>query len=210
MLITSPHNPRISKLQDLYTRRGRKKSGLFLMEGPHLLEVLLDAGIVPREVYFQPELLQRTVKGRVLLERLVHSAGLSDDQLIEVSERVMDVLSDAQTAQGVVSVLPLDVFSPARIYAKRLPAHRPVLLILDNLADPGNMGTILRTALAADVHAVLLTANCVDYYNPKVLRAAAGAQGAFAIVADVTWGGIPEEVGSPLCYNHPRLLCSAR
>ncbi|TME62063.1 MAG: RNA methyltransferase [Chloroflexi bacterium] len=205
MLITSPHNPRISKLQDLYTRRGRKKSGLFLMEGPHLLEVLLDAGIAPREVYFQPELLQRTVKGRVLLERLVHSAGLSDDQLIEVSERVMDVLSDAQTAQGVVSVLPLDVFSPARIYAKRLPAHRPVLLILDNLADPGNMGTILRMALAADVHAVLLTANCVDYYNPKVLRAAAGAHVALPIEADLTWEAIAEKVASH-CASNPRAL----
>jgi len=205
MLITSPHNPRISKLQDLYTRRGRKKSGLFLMEGPHLLEVLLDAGIAPREVYFQPELLQRTVKGRVLLERLVHSAGLSDDQLIEVSERVMDVLSDAQTAQGVVSVLPLDVFSPARIYAKRLPAHRPVLLILDNLADPGNMGTILRTALAADVHAVLLTANCVDYYNPKVLRAAAGAHVALPIEADLTWEAIAGKVASH-CASNPRAL----
>ncbi|TMB85456.1 MAG: RNA methyltransferase [Chloroflexi bacterium] len=205
MLITSPHNPRISKLQDLYTRRGRKKSGLFLMEGPHLLEVLLDAGIVPREVYFQPELLQRTVKGRVLLERLVHSAGLSDDQLIEVSERVMDVLSDAQTAQGVVSVLPLDVFSPARIYAKRLPAHRPVLLILDNLADPGNMGTILRTALAADVHGVLLTANCVDYYNPKVLRAAAGAHVALPIEVDLTWEAIAEKVASH-CASNPRAL----
>ena len=79
MLITSPQNPRISKLRDLHTTRGRKKSGLFLMEGPHLLEVLLDAGIVPREVYFQPELLQRTIKGRVLLERLVHQTGLSDD-----------------------------------------------------------------------------------------------------------------------------------
>ena len=205
MLITSPHNPRISKLQDLYTRRGRKKSGLFLMEGPHLLEVLLDAGIAPREVYFQPELLQRTVKGRVLLERLVHSAGLSDDQLIEVSERVMDVLSDAQTAQGVVSVLPLDVFSPAHIYAKRLPARRPVLLILDNLADPGNMGTILRTALAADVHAVLLTANCVDYYNPKVLRAAAGAHVALPIEADLTWEAIAEKVVSH-CASDPRAL----
>src|SRR5947209_517406 len=203
MLITSPHNPRISKLQDLYTRRGRKKSGRFLMEGSHLLEVLLDAGIAPREVYFQPELLQRTVKGRVLLERLVHSAGLSDDQLIEVSERVMDVLSDAQTAQGVVSVLPLDVFSPARIYAKRLPAHRPVLLILDNLADPGNMGTILRTALAADVHAVLLTANCVDYYNPKVLRAAAGADVVLAILADLTCVAIAEKVSF-------HCACSAR
>jgi len=205
MLITSPHNPRISKLQDLYTRRGRKKSGLFLMEGPHLLEVLLDAGIAPREVYFQPELLQRTVKGRVLLERLVHSAGLSDDQLIEVSERVMDVLSDAQTAQGVVSVLPLDVFSPAHIYAKRLPARRPVLLILDNLADPGNMGTILRTALAADVHAVLLTANCVDCYNPKVLRSAAGAHVALPIEVDLTWEALAEKVASH-CASNPRAL----
>ena len=175
------------------------------MEGPHLLEVLLDAGIAPREVYFQPELLQRTVKGRVLLERLVHSAGLSGDQLIEVSERAMHVLSDAQTAQGVVSVLPLDVFSPARIYAKRLPAHRPVLLILDNLADPGNMGTILRTALAADVHAVLLTADCVDYYNPKVLRAAAGAHVALPIEADLTWEAIAEKVASH-CASNPRAL----
>ncbi len=205
MLITSPHNPRISKLQDLYTRRGRKKSGLFLIEGPHLLEVLLDAGIAPCEVYFQPELLQRTVKGRSLLERLVHNVGLSDDQLIEVSERVMEVLSDVQTAQGVVSVLPLDVFSPARIYAKRLPAPRPVLLILDNLADPGNMGTILRTALAADVYAVLLTANCVDCYNPKVLRSAAGAHVALPIEADLTWEAIAEKVASH-CASNPRAL----
>jgi RNA methyltransferase, TrmH family len=205
MLITSPHNPRISKLQDLYTTRGRKKSGLFLMEGPHLLEVLLTAGIAPREVYFQPELLQRTVKGRVLLERLVHKAGLSDDQLIEVSERVMGVLSDAQTAQGVVSVLPLEAFSPTRLYAKRLPARRPVLLILDNLADPGNMGTILRTALAADVRAVLLTANCVDCYNPKVLRSAAGAHVALPIETDLTWEAIAEEVASH-CAGNPRVL----
>ncbi len=87
MLITSPHNPRISKLHDLYTTRGRKKSGLFLMEGPHLLEVLLNAGIAPREVYYQPGLLQRTASGRALLERLLHASGLSDNQLIEVSER---------------------------------------------------------------------------------------------------------------------------
>src|SRR5260370_18349112 len=106
MLITSPHNPRISKLQDLYTRRGRKKSGLFLIEGPHLLEVLLDAGIAPCEVYFQPELLQRTLKGRSLLDRLVHNGALSDDQLIEVAQRGMEVLSDGQTPTGEGIELP--------------------------------------------------------------------------------------------------------
>ena len=66
-IITSPSNPRISKLRELHTTRGRKKSGLFLMEGPHLLTALLDAQIVPREVYYQPELLQRTAYGRSLL-----------------------------------------------------------------------------------------------------------------------------------------------
>src|SRR6266516_833270 len=207
MLITSPHNPRISKLHDLYTTRGRKKSGLFLMEGPHLLEVLLNAGIAPREVYYQPGLLQHTASGRALLERLLHASGLSDNQLIEVSERVIEALSDVQTSQGVVSVLPLDAFSPARIKAKCAPIQRPVLLILDNLADPGNMGTILRTALAADVHEVLLTENCVDCYHPKVLRSAAGAHVAWEAIAEratLHCGKVPRvllaEAGSPHPY----------
>src|SRR5437667_11454972 len=82
MLITSPHNPRIGKLRDLHTPRGRKKSGLFLMEGPHLLEALLQATILPQEVYYQPELLQRTTAGRTLLAQLLHTPGLAAEQLI--------------------------------------------------------------------------------------------------------------------------------
>src|SRR5712691_2155132 len=100
MLIISPHNPRIRKLQDLHTTRGRKRSGLFLMEGPHLLEAVLDAGMMPAEVYYQPELLQRTPKGRFLFNRLMHASGLPAEQLIEVSERVIEALSDVQTSQG--------------------------------------------------------------------------------------------------------------
>jgi RNA methyltransferase, TrmH family len=205
MLITSPHNPRISALQDLYTTRGRKKSGLFLMEGPHLLESLLNAGIVPREVYFQPELMLRTAKGRALLLRLTRADGLPDNQLIEVTERVIEALSDVQTTQGVVSVLPLAAFRAARVQANRPALRRPVLLILDHLADPGNMGTILRTALAADVHEVLLTENCVDCYNPKVLRSAAGAHVALPIEKDLAWDAIAGRV-SMHCSNVPRVL----
>src|SRR5947208_4293170 len=87
-LITSPSNPRISKLQTLQTSRGRRKSGFFLMEGPHLLAALLDAHLWPHEVYYQPELLQRTPAGRVLLERLLHTPDISEQQRLEVSERV--------------------------------------------------------------------------------------------------------------------------
>src|SRR5260370_32857995 len=130
-LITSPSNPRISRLHDLHTTRGRKKSGLFLMEGPHLLEALLDAGIMPRDIYYQPELLQRTAKGRSLLARLLHTPSLKEEQLIEVNERVIESLGEAQTSQGVISVLPLDALDPELLRTKRAPAQRPVLLIQD-------------------------------------------------------------------------------
>ena len=204
-VITSPTNPRISKLRDLHTTRGRKKSGLFLMEGIHLLEVLLDAGIMPQEVYYQPDVLQRTARGRALFARLLHASDIAPERLVEVSERVMGTLGEVQTTLGVVSVLSLDAFAPARLRARRPAMQRPALLILDDLADPGNMGTILRTALAADVDEVLLTPNCVDCFSPKVVRAAAGAHVALPIATDLSWAAIAERVAIH-CANTPRVL----
>jgi TrmH family RNA methyltransferase len=193
-LITSPTNSRISSLRDLHTTRGRKRSGLFLMEGPHLLESLLDANITPHEVYYQPELLQRTVKGRILLNRLLHASSLSPERLVEVSGRVIESLGETQTSQGVISVLSFDPFQPELVRARRAPASRPALLILDELADPGNLGTILRTALAADADEVLLTPNSVDCYNPKVMRAASGAHIALPIATNLAWEAIEERI----------------
>jgi RNA methyltransferase, TrmH family len=202
-LIISPNNPRIGKLRDLHTPRGRKKSGLFLMEGPHLLNSLFDAQVLPREVYYQPELLQRTAAGTALLARLL--ATVAPESCIEVSERVIEALGGVQTSQGVISVLPLDAFDPERLRAQRLRVSRPVLLILDAVSDPGNMGTILRTALAADVESVLLTSGCVDCYNPKVVRAAAGTHIALPIESNLSWSAIMQKV-THHCGGQPRLL----
>jgi len=157
---------------------------------------------LPHEVYYQPVLLQHTAKGKLLLDRLLQSSGLS---LIEVSERVIEALGDVQTSQGVVSVLPLNAFSPAQTRTRRPAAQRPALLILDDLADPGNMGTLLRTALAADVEAVLLTHNCVDCYNPKVVRSAAGAHVGLPIETGMSWEAIAERVAAH-CQGVPRVL----
>ncbi len=220
--ISSPTNSRISKLKDLHTARGRKKSGLFLMEGPNLLEGLFDADVLPYEVYYQPAYLERTAKGKILLDRLLHSSGLEDEQRIEVSERVIEAISDTITSQGVVSVLPLLAFQEDEIRARRThlvstlqEVQRSALLILDDIADPGNMGTILRTALATDVDTVILTPNCVDCYSPKVVRAAAGTHLLLPIVSNASWETIAErvqvhckgttrvllaEAGSPILY----------
>ena len=212
MLITSPSNPRISKLKDLHTTRGRKKSGLFLMEGLNLLEALLDASVLPAEVYYQPAYLQRTPKGKVLLARLLSTPGLGDEQLIEVSERVIEAISDTVTSQGVVGVLPLAAFTEKATQVRRSQRdsttaiiQRPALLILDDIADPGNMGTILRTALATDVDTVLLTPKCVDCYSPKVVRAAAGSHLFLPIVSDISWSVIAERAHTH-CQNEGGVL----
>lgn len=183
------------QIRDLHTTRGRKKSGLFLMEGPHLLDALLASELLPEEIYYQPELLQRTPEGRELLARLLHPSGpWSRLPRFEVGERVAEALSDAQTSQGVVCVLSTRLFQPARILQRRPQAQRPALLILDDLADPGNLGTILRTGLAADVAEILLTPHCVDVFSPKVVRAAAGAHLALPIWPNLNWSEIAAHV----------------
>ncbi|TMF49813.1 MAG: RNA methyltransferase [Chloroflexi bacterium] len=212
-LITSPSNPRIGKVQDLHTPKGRKKQGLFLMEGPHLLDVLLDNAVLPLEIYYSPALLARTAHGRALLHRLLHTTSFPRDRLIEVSERVIESLGETQTSQGVVSVLPLSAFKPEQTRARRpashLPTPRPALLILDGLADPGNMGTILRTALAADVEEVLLTPNCVDCFSPKVVRAAAGAHVALPLAVNQSWAAIAARIQAHCQGDQHVLLAEA-
>ncbi|MBX5448841.1 TrmH family RNA methyltransferase [Thermogemmatispora sp.] len=192
-VISSPLNPRIARLRELHTPRGRRKHGLFLLEGPHLLKELLDRAVAPLEVYYQPELLGRTAEGQVLLQRLL-SGAVERRALVQVSVRVIEALGEVQTSQGVIALLPLAACSYEQVATRRPAASRPALLILDRLADPGNLGTILRTALAADVAAVLLTPGCVDAFNPKVVRAAAGAHLALPLAEEVGWDEIARRV----------------
>lgn len=206
MVITSASNPRIVLLRSLHTTHGRKKHNLFLMEGPHLVTAALDAHQNPSEVYYQPALLQRTVSGQQLLARLLQVAAVS---LIEVSERVIEALGDTQASQGIVAVFPLHIFQAEAIQARRRPAHRPCLLLLDAISDPGNMGTILRTALAADVAEVLLTPDCVDVYSPKVVRSAAGAHLLLPVWDHLSWSAISERMMAHCVDNLRVLLATA-
>jgi len=193
--ITSLANPHVTRVHDLQTTRGRKKSGLLLMEGPHLCAALIAAALPPREVYYQPELLARTPQGRDLLAYLLHApSAWSQVALFEVSERVAEALGDTRTSQGMLCVVSTGLFEPQRLLACRRSGTRPALLVLDDLADPGNLGTLLRTALAADVAEVLLTEDCTDYLNPKVVRAAAGAHLALPIWSDLSWAAIAERI----------------
>jgi len=180
-MITSISNPKIKVVRALRERQGRKEIGAYLIEGVRLVEEALQAGIKPRFLYYCPSLLSATPRGTALLERIA-SLSLPAEA---VSERVMAAAADTITPQGILAVVPLPM-------GQALPPDASLLLILDGLQDPGNLGTILRTALATGVDAVITTPGTTDPFAPKAVRAGMGAHFRLPILADRPW---PEVMG---------------
>lgn len=186
-MITSPSNPKVALLRSLHAPRGRAEAGAFLVEGPHVVGAALAAGISPFLLLYEPEALGRSEEGRALLDRLAQAGEGGQMEALETNARALAHACDTQTPQGVAGAVALADVAPERLRARRRGCFRPLLLVLDELADPGNLGTILRSALAADVDEVLLTRRCVDSYNPKVVRAASGAHFHLPVAAQQSW-----------------------
>lgn len=160
-MITSNQNPRIKHIRALLTdRKNRQQEKLFIVEGVRLAEEAARANFVPEEVLFSSELSPR---GRELVE-IFRSAGCAVE---EVDERILHSLSDTDTPQGILAIVPQP--------AAELPIGWDLLLVLDQIRDPGNLGTILRSAAASGVQGVILTPGSVDVYSPKVVRSGMGA-----------------------------------
>lgn len=203
-MITSTSNPRIIKLRHLnQNARARRDADLVLLEGPHVLFAAIDAQFKPVEVYYNSSLLERSPDGQRLWRTI--SRLLPESSRFEVSESVCSAISDTHTSQGIIALVTLSELTGERVAKKRVAAQRPVLLILDNISDPGNLGTIIRTACAANAAAILLTPRCVDAWNLKVIRAAAGAHFLIPLYTGLTWENIREHVVSH-CGDDLRVL----
>jgi RNA methyltransferase, TrmH family len=158
-MITSLQNDKVKLANALQTHaRSRRKERKIALEGPRLVRDALERGYKPDFVLYTPETADAELVA--LLEK--HSANPTP-----VTDEVMRHVSDTQQPQGIVGVFPLPY--PA------LPKTPHRVLILDVVRDPGNLGTILRTAAAAGTQVVLLSPGCTDPYNPKVLRGGMGA-----------------------------------
>lgn len=154
LTITSRENPQIKEVCGLLSSsRQRRTQGLFVCEGFTLLEEALRSGRAPVSVF-------------CLESRLERLPALSCP-VRAVTESVLRKLSDVPTPQGVVFTLPIP--RPR----EQLSGQR--FLALDQLRDPGNLGTILRTADAFGLDGVILLGDCVDPYSPKVVRSAMGS-----------------------------------
>lgn len=157
----SPRNPRVERVRDLRTPRGRRDAGAFAVEGPTLLEEALASGLSVREVYGTPEAL-----------RDVDVSGLEAKRIpvFTVAERTLARLSDLETPPGVVAVLGLPAAGVATILARK-----GTVLLLAGVADPGNAGTLVRSADAFGAAGVLFGRGGADPFAPKVVRAAMGS-----------------------------------
>lgn len=180
-MITSLSNDKVRYVRALQSRRRvREREHRLVFEGVRLVEECVRAGITPTFVFYTT-----TVEADQRGGGLLASLRRMDVPCYEVTEAVMSACSDTQTPQGILAVLP----------TPNLPRPEcPTLtLILDRLRDPGNLGTILRTALAAGVEQVLLAPGTVDPRNPKVVRAGMGAHLRLP-VATLQWESITEAV----------------
>lgn len=160
-MITSRQNSKIKQIRKLNSgSKFRAQTGSFVAEGVRLLEEAQRTQIQPEWVLFTEDLDQR---GKELVGKFI-SRGIPCEP---VTTEVMEAASDTRTPQGV-----LGVFQSVSL---ALPPSPTLLVILDALSDPGNLGTLLRTCLAAGADGLLLAPGCVDPFSPKVLRAGMGA-----------------------------------
>lgn len=158
-VIVSPANPGIKTVRSLQRRKTRLQERAFVVEGVRAVNDALAVGIVPQSVYLRED------TDATLLERL--PAGVP---VRRVASGLFGGLSDIAHPQGVLAIVPM-LAEPALPDA----SLRPVVMILDAVRDPGNMGTLLRSAAGAGLDHVVIAPECVDPYHPKAIRAAMGA-----------------------------------
>ena len=161
-------------------RSARQADGVFVAEGVTLLREALAAGIIPESVFYAPD-----------AERaLVQDAASAGAEVYELASGVMESVADAVTPQPVCAVLPV-VDTPLHA----LPTGGVVVVAVD-VRDPGNAGTLIRSAAAAGARGVVLCDGCVELYNPKTVRATAGALFRLPVVTSVSVDGALTSFGT--------------
>ncbi|QBS37701.1 RNA methyltransferase [Thermaerobacter sp. FW80] len=172
MRITSPQNPRIKRLRKLQDRRHRRRLGATLVEGRRFVEEALAAGRTVRQAVYT-EAFAASPAGAALLRALA-AAGT---ELAEVPDRLLEAVATTETPQGIVAEVAVDEPAPVgRAWWGRVEtAHLPLVLLLDGVQDPGNLGTLLRAAEGLGAAGAVLVPGTVDPYHPRAVRASAGA-----------------------------------
>jgi RNA methyltransferase, TrmH family len=163
--ITSSNNSFIKEVKALKLKRHREEKKQFIIEGIRFVEeAFMEKSDIVR--VFLSDQLSGTRGGKELQQKVV--AGGYESYML--SEKLFREISDTETPQGILAILRMKSYELNDIIT-----NNTFVIILDSLQDPGNLGTIIRTADAAGASGIILSKGCVDLYNPKVLRATMGS-----------------------------------
>lgn len=165
MVITSRSNPLIVSTAALKEKKYREREGLFLLEGVKLYEEALKSNICLTQVFATEKALKRC-------------ATLSSDvEIIQVSDSVYEKISTEKSPEGIICVAKYidKIHNINKIYnMEEFSDSQRRVLILSSLRDPGNLGTVIRSAAAFECDEIIMSSDCADIYNPKTVRAAMG------------------------------------
>ena len=159
--ITSAGNQVVRLLRSLERRKGREAAGQFVAEGERVVADAIGGGVQPHAIVVR----DGYVPASDVVAEALDAAG---DRLRVLDGALFDTVVSTVHSQGILAILP----QPER---SALPEGASLVVLLDGIRDPGNMGTLLRTSAAAGAVAVVMGAGSVDVYNAKVVRSAIGA-----------------------------------
>ena len=155
----------LKKVKSLQTKKGRRITGMFVAEGVRLLEEAQRFNRRPAAIYVSPA----AVSDRG--SRLAETFRSTGADLYEISNRELSQISSVETSQGLLGVFA----RPERRLSKLCSARTRNILVCENLSDPGNVGTLCRSALAFDFDLMVLVGQCAEPYAPKTVRSSVGA-----------------------------------
>ena len=190
VLISSTQNPKIKSLLLLEKPRERKKQSVFVVEGKKEVMYAMEAGYKIENIFFCQDIIS--------FQELM-GLNLEDNLLIPVSREVFDKIAVRESSGGMVAIVEQKTHRLNDIKLKK----NPLLLILEAVEKPGNLGAILRTADAAGVDAVIICDPQTDFYNPNVIRSSVGCVFTKQIASATS-----EETIEWLMKNNVQIFCT--
>ncbi|KKI91767.1 hypothetical protein WQ54_13100 [Bacillus sp. SA1-12] len=153
--IESVKNPKVKQWKKLHTKKERETTGTFIIEGQHLVEEALKK--------------KEIITDLIVSEEITLPSHWNVDQLniTIVTKEIMKAISDTETPQGVAAICEVYSHDTAHDWKK--------ILLVDRVQDPGNLGTIIRTADAAGIDGIIIAEGSVDHFNSKVIRSSQGS-----------------------------------
>lgn len=165
-MITSTSSSQVKHVISLLSKaRERKKNKEYVVEGVRMVSE------VPADLLVKIYMSERFHSNNPeYVHELVKKQGISSDSIEIVADNVFDRMSQTQTPQGIMAVVRMKDSSISDMLT-----NNPLLILVENLQDPGNLGTILRMGEGAGVTGVIMSSNTVDIYNPKTIRSTMGS-----------------------------------